>query len=147
MCNALFLEGVQIKQEEGAKINGSILLQPSPTSLIGERIKGDIFLSGWVQEEKKSEWMSRGPWMPVEIFADAYVVRGKVYEVPKGKVIRGLALATREELVIRILTRKAEGLEVGKLKGKPRWTSLGPRRLIPETFRDPKVLVRCRQQI
>jgi hypothetical protein len=109
MCIELEL-GETIKVKESFQLKGRILVQTKPNE--AKEIPRDypIYWDGWVRSENEKHYLL-GSWERIDIFATKFNQLGRWYDVPKGDVVKGIALDRGERIIIKVTTRDAVGFE------------------------------------
>lgn len=109
MCGVLRLENQAGFIKGILPDNMHVVLKDKPCR--GTLTEKPVFWDGHAREESINEWL--GTWRRAEIHADSYWEGkpGKLYHLQPNHVVKAIALDRDEQVVVRILTREARGME------------------------------------
>lgn len=112
MCGSLKFNERVITLRTPFKPDGKVLIQEDNMKLSAFRTNKEIYWDGWAKKESLTEkWLCKENWVSAEILATSFNERGNDYEIPCGYSIRAIALELPHRVVIKIVTREAEGKE------------------------------------
>ena len=130
MCLELIFGDETVSVKSSFRSNGKVLVQDedvSSNSNKAHKIQTEIYWDGWVKEEQASAWIERPIWRKAEIFAIKFNQRGRVYDVPPGEVVKGIAFSTDKRTILKVITREAVGKE---REVQDRFALTGKRKLV-----------------
>lgn len=131
MCVELVFGSDSVSVKNEFKPKGRVLIQDDDGSFYTNKaheVRNEVYWDGWIQQEQVANWIARGAWKRAEIFATKFNQRGRIYDVPPGQVIKGIAFRTSERTILKVVTREAVGKET---EVQARFALTGQRRLIP----------------
>lgn len=125
MCVELIFGKDKVSVKNAFRLRNRVLAQDTRNA--ASYVDEEVYWDGWVREEDVPKWMAAGSWRRVEIFATKFNQRGRIYDVPPGHIVKGIAFSTGERTILKVVTREAIGKEI---EVQERFALTGRRQLV-----------------